>query len=99
MSTVKPDAPELLCLEQVRVNYGGLHAVRGVDLSIRTGQCVAILGPNGAGKTSLINTIAGNVTPSGGDVLFRGKSLRGLRTEQRVAAGIVLVPEGRRLFA
>ncbi len=91
--------PELLRLDQIRVDYGGLHAVRGVDLSIKTGECVAILGPNGAGKTSLINTVAGNVTPSGGDVLFRGESIRGLRTEQRVARGIVLVPEGRRLFA
>jgi branched-chain amino acid transport system ATP-binding protein len=95
----KSEAPELLRLDQVRVDYGGLHAVRGVDLTIRTGECVAILGPNGAGKTSLINTIAGNVTPSGGDVLFRGESLRRLRTEQRVAKGIVMVPEGRRLFA
>jgi branched-chain amino acid transport system ATP-binding protein len=95
----KTDAPELLRLDQVRVDYGGLHAVRGVDLSIKTGECVAILGPNGAGKTSLINTIAGSVTPSGGDVLFRGESLRGFRTEQRVAKGIVMVPEGRRLFA
>jgi branched-chain amino acid transport system ATP-binding protein len=91
--------PELLRLDQIRVDYGGLHAVRGVDLSIKSGECVAILGPNGAGKTSLINTVAGNVTPSGGDVLFRGESIRGLRTEQRVARGIVLVPEGRRLFA
>ena len=100
MSSAHPaEAPELLRLEQVRVDYGGLHAVRGVDLSIRTGECVAILGPNGAGKTSLINTVAGSVTPSGGDVLYRGQSLRGLRTEQRVAKGIVLVPEGRRLFA
>ena len=99
MSTaIKTAAPELLRLEQVRVDYGGLHAVRGVDLSIRTGECVAILGPNGAGKTSLISTIAGTVNPSGGEVLFRGQSLRGLRTEQRVAKGIVLVPEGRRLF-
>jgi branched-chain amino acid transport system ATP-binding protein len=95
----KTEAPELLRLDQVRVDYGGLHAVRGVDLSIKTGECVAILGPNGAGKTSLINTIAGSVTPSGGDVLFRGESLRGYRTEQRVAKGIVMVPEGRRLFA
>jgi branched-chain amino acid transport system ATP-binding protein len=102
VSAVPPtrtEAPELLRLDQIRVDYGGLHAVRGVDLSIRTGECVAILGPNGAGKTSLINTIAGNVTPSGGDVLFRGESLRSLRTEQRVAKGIVMVPEGRRLFA
>lgn len=97
--TETAEASELLRLEQIRVNYGGLHAVRGVDLKVGAGECVAVLGPNGAGKTSLINTIAGSVTPSGGGVFFRGQSLKGLRTEQRVARGIVLVPEGRRLFA
>jgi len=98
-STAATHAPELLRLEQLRVSYGGLHAVRGIDLVVHTGQCVAVLGPNGAGKTSTINAVAGNVTPSGGKVLFRGQSVLGLRTEQRVAKGIVLVPEGRRLFA
>ena len=92
-------AEELLKVDHLRVNYGGLQAVRGIDFAVRTGQCVSILGPNGAGKTSTINAIAGIVTPSGGSVLFRGTSVLGLRTEQRVAKGIVLVPEGRRLFA
>jgi branched-chain amino acid transport system ATP-binding protein len=88
----------LLEIDGVRVTYGGLLAVSNVDLSVGRGECVVILGPNGAGKTSLIGTVAGIVPPARGDVRFRGVSIRKMVTERRVAAGIVLVPEGRRLF-
>ncbi|MDQ7910814.1 ABC transporter ATP-binding protein [Phytohabitans sp. ZYX-F-186] len=99
-ATVAKDSTvdQLLRLEGVRVTYGGLVAVQGVDLSVGSGECVVVLGPNGAGKTSLMGTIAGTVKPAAGDVYFRGRSLRKRRTEQRVAGGITLVPEGRRLF-
>ena len=90
--------PELLRAEAIHVNYRGLRAVKGVDLTVHRGECVLILGANGAGKTSLINTVAGIVTPASGEVFFKDASIRKLRTEQRVAAGIVLVPEGRRIF-
>jgi branched-chain amino acid transport system ATP-binding protein len=89
---------ELLRLDGIRVTYGGLVAVQGVDLTVNAGECVVILGPNGAGKTSLMGTVAGTVKPAAGDVHFRGRSIRKRRTEQRVADGIMLVPEGRRLF-
>ncbi|HWB35391.1 MAG TPA: ATP-binding cassette domain-containing protein, partial [Rugosimonospora sp.] len=56
---------ELLRLDGVRVTYGGLVAVQGVDLTVNAGECVVILGPNGAGKTSLIGTVAGVVKPAG----------------------------------
>jgi branched-chain amino acid transport system ATP-binding protein len=90
---------ELLRADGIVVNYGGLRAVNGVTLTVTAGQCVVLLGPNGAGKTSLVNTVAGIVTPAHGEVFFHGNSIRKLRTEQRVAAGIALVPEGRRLFS
>jgi branched-chain amino acid transport system ATP-binding protein len=93
-----PTGP-LLEAKGIVVNYGGLRAVHGVDLTVSAGQCVLLLGPNGAGKTSLVNVVAGIVTPAAGQVSFKGSSIRKLRTEQRVAAGIALVPEGRRLFA
>jgi branched-chain amino acid transport system ATP-binding protein len=106
MSASAPAAPlpaaptrELLRLEAIRINYAGLRAVRDVDLTVNVGDCVVVLGPNGAGKSSLMNAIAGTVTPAGGDVRFHGRSIRKLRTDQRVARGIALVPEGRRLFA
>jgi branched-chain amino acid transport system ATP-binding protein len=107
MSTTQPEeaagtvasSGELLRLDSIVVNYGGLRAVNGVDLSVKTGECVVLLGPNGAGKTSLVNTVVGIVTPARGEVFFHGQSLRKLRTEQRIAAGIALVPEGRRLFS
>jgi branched-chain amino acid transport system ATP-binding protein len=90
---------ELIRAEGIVVNYGGLRAVNGIDLTVCTGQCVVLLGPNGAGKTSLVNTLAGVVTPARGDVKLHGTSIRKLRTEQRAARGIAMVPEGRRLFS
>jgi len=94
-----PRGAELLRVENLHIAYGGLRAVHGVDLTVRSGDCVVVLGPNGAGKTSLMNAVAGVVTPTSGEIRFNGESVRKLRTEQRVAAGISLVPEGRRLFA
>lgn len=88
----------LLRLTDVHVAYGGLRAVNGVSLAVSKGEALVLLGPNGAGKTSLMNSIAGPVTPASGRIEFRGVSLGRLRTEQRVSRGIVLVPEGRRLF-
>jgi branched-chain amino acid transport system ATP-binding protein len=103
-STADQVAPQgqsdvLLQARNIVVNYGGLRAVHGVDLTVNAGECVLLLGPNGAGKTSLVNVIAGIVNPAAGEVLFHGTSIKKLRTEQRVAGGIALVPEGRRLFA
>jgi branched-chain amino acid transport system ATP-binding protein len=98
-AAVRGDSGGLLRAEGIRVAYGGLRAVNDVDLVVHAGECTVLLGPNGAGKTSLMNALAGVVTPVAGEITFHGKSIRKLRTEQRVASGICLVPEGRRLFA
>lgn len=89
----------LLEARNLTVCHGQLEAVRGVSLSVGVGEVVGIIGANGAGKSTLLRTIAGLHRPTGGSVLLDGQDITGLPPEKRVAAGLVLVPEGRRLFA
>jgi urea transport system ATP-binding protein len=86
-------------LEALQVAYGGVPAVRGIDLTVGHGQIVGLVGPNGAGKSSTLHAIVGAERPSGGDVRLRGRSLRGLRPEQVARLGVALVPEGRHIYA
>lgn len=88
----------LLAIENVSVCYGKADAVRNVSLSVERGQIVTVIGPNGAGKTSLLTTAIG-LLPSTGRILFDGRAITSLDTEQRVEMGFCLVPERRELFA
>ena len=88
----------LLELHDLTVRYGEIEAVRGVSLSVETGEVVTLLGSNGAGKSTTLKTISGLVRPASGEVLFEGQSLRGLKPEDIVRRGIAHVPEGRRVF-
>ncbi len=90
---------ELLEVEALDARHGLLQAVRGVSLRVSAGDTLALVGANGAGKTTLLRTIAGSHRPSAGRVLFEGRDITRLPAYQRVALGIALVPEGRRLFA
>lgn len=88
----------MLKLENIHVNYGQFEVLRGVSLEIKQGEIVALLGGNGAGKTTTINTIM-NLNPlREGDIIFKGESIRELPTHERVQRGIVVCPEGRKLF-
>jgi branched-chain amino acid transport system ATP-binding protein len=89
----------LLEIEGLDVAYNDLQALWGVSLRVGSGEIVALIGPNGAGKSTLLRTAVGLVRPLGGEVRFQGESLRGTRPHAIVERGIVLVPEGRRLFA
>lgn len=91
-------AATLLRIEQLHVDYGPIAAVRGVDCHLDTGEFVAVIGANGAGKTSLLRAISGLVPSTCAELSLDGRSLDGLRADQRVAAGVAQVPEGRRLF-
>ena len=91
------DAP-LLALRDLRVRYGAIEAVRGIDLEVRRGEIVALIGANGAGKTTTLASIAGVLPLSGGTVCFAGRDLAGASPEDRAAAGVSLVPEGRAIF-
>lgn len=88
----------LLALDKLAVSYGKVEAVRGVSLAVREGGIVTVIGANGAGKTTLLNAAMG-LLPSSGGIAFAGADIRGRRVEERVAAGLVLVPERRELFA
>lgn len=88
----------LLELENVEASYGAVRAVRGVSLSVEEGAIVALLGANGAGKSTTLKTICGAVHPNVGRIIFDGKSIAGLSPNQMAKRGIVLVPEGRKIF-
>ena len=88
----------LLEVRDLRVAYGHVEAVRGVSLTVGAGEIVSLIGPNGAGKSSTLNAIAGLVHPAGGSVRLEGRELAGAPSHVAVAAGIVLVPEGRAIL-
>jgi branched-chain amino acid transport system ATP-binding protein len=94
----------LLEVEDLDVSYGGVRALRGVTLRVDQDSVVAVLGSNGAGKTTLLRTLSSTLRlhrgrVEGGDARFRGKSLRGMDPGKCVSAGLVQVPEGRRIFS
>jgi branched-chain amino acid transport system ATP-binding protein len=80
-------------------HYGRIPALKGIDLAVRAGELVALVGANGAGKTTLLRAISGLQPPSAGTVAFAGADITRHATHQRVRLGIVLVPEGRQVFA
>ncbi|MDE0804403.1 MAG: ABC transporter ATP-binding protein [Acidimicrobiales bacterium] len=88
----------ILEVESLEVRYGDVTAVRGVDLAIGEGAALAVLGRNGAGKSSTLRGIAGVSLPTAGSVRIDGVDVARLSADDRVRHGIVLVPEGRRLF-
>jgi branched-chain amino acid transport system ATP-binding protein len=85
-------------ISDLNVRYGAVHAVRGVNLSVKAGEVLVVLGSNGAGKSSTLRAITG-LTPSTGSLVWDGKDISSLKPFQRARLGIALVPEGRRVFA
>lgn len=88
----------MLEVRDLRALYGPIEALRGVDIDVREGEFVAIIGPNGAGKSTLLKTLCGIHRLAGGSIKFLGAEIAGLPAHAVVSAGIMLVPEGRRLF-
>jgi branched-chain amino acid transport system ATP-binding protein len=88
----------MLKLSDVTSGYGRITILRGVDLEVPTGTAVGLFGRNGAGKTTLTKTVVSLVRPTKGEVVWEGKRLNRLRTEQTVKLGISLVPQTRGLF-
>ncbi len=89
----------LLDINQLSVTFGGLHALRNLDFHVDEGEIVSVIGPNGAGKTTFFNMISGMVTPTEGEIIFRGESLLGLDPNQVTARGISRTFQNVRLFA
>jgi branched-chain amino acid transport system ATP-binding protein len=88
----------MLRLEKLCCGYGSMQAVHGIDLEATAGRVMALLGANGAGKSSTLMCIAGHVEIQGGKISYKGSDIAQKTPMERVAAGIGLVPEGRRLF-
>ncbi|HEY1727335.1 MAG TPA: ATP-binding cassette domain-containing protein [Candidatus Baltobacteraceae bacterium] len=99
---IEPQAGEVTRILDVRdltSGYGNTTIIRDASLHVGTGEIVALLGRNGAGKTTLLNTILGDPRPRSGDVVWEGRSIRGLSTDRIVTAGIGLVPQQRAIIA
>jgi branched-chain amino acid transport system ATP-binding protein len=88
----------MLEVRGVKVAYGGVEVLHGVEMTLAEGEVVGVVGPNGAGKSSLLRAICGLARPSAGEISFEGRSLRGLAPEQIARLGVALVPEGRQIF-
>jgi branched-chain amino acid transport system ATP-binding protein len=82
----------------LRAGYGVVEILRGVDLAVGAGEIVALLGSNGAGKSTLNNNVCGLYRPFGGAVTFDGRNITGAASKRIVEAGLIQVPEGRRVF-
>ncbi len=88
----------ILSISDLKVNYGGIEAVKGISFDVEEGSIVTLIGANGAGKSSTLRTIAGLVKPASGKTVFRGDDITNCDTNVIVKKGITLVPEGRRIF-
>ncbi len=97
MSTI-PTPDPLLEVSGLKVAYGAVEALKGIDLSVVKGQIVTLLGANGAGKSSTLNALVGLAGKKAGRVVFDGQNISGMATEQIVRLGMTLTPEGRRIF-
>jgi branched-chain amino acid transport system ATP-binding protein len=85
----------LLRVQGLRIAYGGINAVKGIDLEVAQGEMVALIGANGAGKTTTLKAICGIVPPSAGKVTYAGVDVTGAPSYTLVQRGLALVPEGR----
>ena len=91
-------AEALLKVKGLKVAYGGIQAVKGVDFEVREGELVSLIGSNGAGKTTTMKAITGTQPIQGGEIEYLGRSLKGQGPWDLVGQGLVMVPEGRGVF-
>ena len=88
----------MLKIDELRVNYGGIEAVKGITFQVPERKIVTLIGANGAGKSTTLRTIAGLVKPASGRIHLQGDDITALSPDRIVSKGITLVPEGRRVF-
>jgi branched-chain amino acid transport system ATP-binding protein len=93
-----PEAEVLLSARGLRVAYGGIQAVKGVDLEVRRGELVSLIGANGAGKTTTLKALTATLSPAAGEIRYQGRPVAGQGAWDLVAQGLVMVPEGRGTF-
>ncbi|WP_295957561.1 ABC transporter ATP-binding protein [Rhodoferax sp.] len=95
---MKQPGEVLLKVSGLKVSYGGIQAVKGVDFEVREGELVSLIGSNGAGKTTTMKAITGTLPFVGGDIQYLGKSIKGKGAWDLVKDGLAMVPEGRGVF-
>ena len=88
----------MLSIKGLHVFYGGIHALRGIDLDVADGQIISLIGANGAGKSTTLKSIMGLVPKTEGTIIWNGTDITNIHTKEVVKQGIVLCPEGRRVF-
>ena len=88
----------MLKIDELKVSYGGIEAVKGITFEVPERQIVTLIGANGAGKSTTLRTIAGLVKPAHGRIHLQGEDITGLSPDRIVSKGVTLVPEGRRVF-
>ncbi len=88
----------MLKVENLKVNFGGIEAVKGISFNVKEGEIVTLIGSNGAGKSTTLRTISGLVKPTEGSIIFEGKDITKVEPSEIVKMGITLCPEGRRIF-
>lgn len=89
----------MLSIKNLHVHYGGIHALKGINVEVPENKIVTLIGANGAGKSSTLKSIMSLAKPSQGSISFAGEDITNKQTTQTVSKGIVLVPEGRRVFS
>ena len=88
----------ILEIRDLQVRYGGIEAVKGISFDVPEGEIVTLIGANGAGKSSTLRAISGLVKPASGSINFKGEDITGKDANEIVSKGVILVPEGRRIF-
>lgn len=89
----------MLEITDLKVSYGAIQALRGINLTLNEGEIVALIGGNGAGKSTTLQTISGLLKPVSGSIRFLGNEITGVAPQEIVARGVIHVPEGRRIFS
>ena len=89
---------KVLQIDNLQIGYGGIEAVRGISFDVNKGEIVTLIGANGAGKSSILRTLSGLVKPKGGKVILEGEDITGKDPTHIVQKGMMMVPEGRRIF-
>ena len=88
----------MLAIRNLNVHYSGIHALRGIDIDVPDGKIISLIGANGAGKSTTLKSVMGLVPKSDGHVYWNDKEITSLKTKDIVGEGIILCPEGRRIF-
>jgi len=88
----------MLAVRDLEVRYGGIVALRGVGLEVERGEIVTLVGANGAGKSTLLGAISGLIKPASGSIRYQGSEVAGVKAHRLSRQGLILVPEGRRIF-